>query len=60
MAFNLKEFIKNNLISGYNNGSFTTEQVNIYAVTYMTKGLLDEADIQEISIAITPVEEPIV
>lgn len=38
MIFNLAEFIVNNLTSGYSNGSFTQEQVNIFAINYLMKG----------------------
>lgn len=44
--FDLKKFIKENLINGFRNYSFTIEQVNIFAV----KGLLLEDDIIEINI----------
>ena len=41
MIFNLREFIKNNLTSGYSNGSFTKEQVNIFALNYLMKGQIE-------------------
>ena len=47
--FNLHDFIFNNLISGYKNGSFTKEQVSIYSVNYMTKGLFTETDVEKLN-----------
>lgn len=42
--FHLSEFIVNNLTSGYSNGSFTQEQVNIFALNYLAKGYIAQAD----------------
>ena len=50
--FDLNKFIMDNLINGFGNYSFTKEQVSIFAVNYMAKGLLDEDDIIEINIKI--------
>ena len=47
--FNLHDFIFNNLVSGYKNGSFTKEQVSIYSVNYMTKGLFTETDVENLN-----------
>ena len=47
--FNLHDFIFNNLVNGYNNCSFTKEQVSIYSVNYMMKGLFTENDIEKIN-----------
>ena len=47
--FNLHDFIFNNLVSGYKNGSFTKEQVSIYSVNYMTKGLFTETDVEKLN-----------
>ena len=49
MMFNLHDFIFNNLVNGYKNGSFTKEQVSIYSVNYMMKGLFTENDIEKIN-----------
>lgn len=49
MMFNLHDFIFDNLVNGYKNGSFTKEQVSIYSVNYMTKGLFTENDIEKIN-----------
>ena len=47
--FILHDFIFNNLVSGYKNGSFTKEQVSIYSVNYMTKGLFTETDVEKLN-----------
>ena len=57
MIFNLAEFIKNNLISGYSNGSFTQEQVNIFAINYLMKGQISQANFDYIQEYMTPKEE---
>lgn len=60
--FNLKEFIKTNLINGVSNGIFAKEYAAILATNYLVKGILSETDVEEISEAITPpiVEDDIV
>ena len=60
MMFNLAEFIKENLISGYNNGVFAIEQVNIFAMNYLMKGQISKDDFDEIQLALYPVEEEII
>ena len=50
--FVLKDFIKENLVSGVKNGSFAKEYANILAVNYLSKGMLGEVDIEEISAGI--------
>ena len=54
--FNLHDFIFNNLVSGYKNGSFTKEQASIYSVNYMTKGLFTETDVEKLNEILS--EEP--
>ncbi|MBT2215825.1 hypothetical protein KK120_08685 [Virgibacillus dakarensis] len=54
--FNMAEFLKRNLIEGYWNGSFTEQQVNIFAMNYMMKGYLTQTDVDEILEAIKPPE----
>lgn len=54
----MAEFLKENLINGYWNGSFKKEQVNIFAVNYKNKGQLDSEDFNEIMEGIEPPEEP--
>lgn len=56
MMFNFAEFIKNNLVSGYNNGVFAIEQVNIYAMNYLMKGQITQADFDEIQLVLYPPE----
>ena len=53
---NLAEFVKDNLIGGYQNGSFTKEQVNIYSLNYLANARIAQADFDEIQTAINPVE----
>lgn len=48
MLFNLHDYIYENLISGYANGSFTKEQVVIYSTNYMIKGIFSEKDVESI------------
>lgn len=38
--FNFNDFIVENLTKGYANNSFTEEQINIFAMNYLTRGLL--------------------
>lgn len=57
--FDLTEFIKTNLKSGYDNGSFSLEQVNIFALNYLMKGQITQADFDEIQLHLNPIEEPI-
>lgn len=54
---NLAEFVKGNLIGGFQNGSFTLEQVNIYALNYQMRGIITRADFDEIQLAINPPKE---
>lgn len=58
MMFDLTVFVKTNLIKGCRNGSFTAEQVNIFAANYLLKGVFTEADVIEVSEAIWPPVEP--
>ena len=54
--FNLKDFVKSNLLAGFQNSSFTMEQVNIFATNYFLKGLFVEEDVIEINDAMKPAE----
>lgn len=56
-TFNIADFIKTNLKSGYDNGSFSLEQVNIFALNYLMKGQITQADFDEIQLHLNPVEE---
>ena len=55
-TFSIADFIKNNLKSGYDNGSFTYEQVNIYSLNYLSKGQISQADFDEIQFHLNPIE----
>lgn len=57
MMFNLAEFIVSNLTSGFSNGSFTQEQVNIFALNYLMKGLIEQSDFDEIQKHMNPPEK---
>lgn len=46
--FDMNEFLKDNLVNGYWNGSFSREQVNIFAMNYVMRGMLTQEDFQEI------------
>ena len=46
--FNAEEFLKENLIKGFENGSFTSEQINIFAFNYKLKGYISEECFNEI------------
>ena len=54
---NLAQFVKDNLVGGFQNGSFTLEQVNIFALNYQTRGIITQADFDEIQTAINPPKE---
>lgn len=56
MKFDFAEFIKSNLISGYNNRVFALEQVNIFAMNYLMKGQISQADFDEIQTVLYPPE----
>jgi len=55
--FNLANFIKSNLMSGYQNGSFTKEQMNIFALNYLNKAQISQVDFNEIREFLTIEEE---
>lgn len=55
--FNMVEFIKTNLISGYWNGSFSEQQVNLFAMNYLMKGMIEQEDFNFILESIKPQEE---
>lgn len=57
--FSITDFAKENLINGFQNSSFTLEQVNIMCVNYSLKGMFGESDILEVTNAINPQEQPI-
>lgn len=57
--FDIAEFIKTNLKSGYDNGSFSLEQVNIFALNYLMKGQITQADFDEIQLHLNPIANEI-
>ena len=59
-TFSIADFIKNNLLAGYDNGSFTEEQVNIYSVNYLSKGQISQSDFEEIQLHFNPITEEII
>jgi len=54
--FNMEEFIKTNLINGYWNNSFSEQQVNLFAMSYLTKGMIEQEDFNHIMKSIEPPE----
>lgn len=52
--FNITDYLKTNLISGYQSGIFSAEQVAIYAGKFLIAGHFSEADVAEIALATTP------
>lgn len=52
----LNEFLRDNLISGYQNNSFTAEQVAIFSMNYLNKGQIKQADFDEIMLVLYPPE----
>ena len=50
--FNLKDYIIKNLLSGYEDGTFTESKVMQIAVGYLMKGLLTEEDLAYIDATI--------
>lgn len=55
--FNFAEYIKDNLKSGFLNGSFTKEQVSIFALNYLNKAQISQVDFNEIQEFLNPGEE---
>lgn len=49
MTFNLSEFLTENLIKGYLDGSFSEAQVNIFAMNYLMMGRITEECMERIS-----------
>ena len=55
--FNQSKFIIDNLTNGFANGSFSAEQVNIFAMNYKLKGLISDEQFNEIVEFVSPAEE---
>jgi len=56
-VFNQAEFIKNNLIGGFKNGTWNEFQVNIFAMNYLLRGVITQEDFDEIMLSMNPPEE---
>lgn len=54
--FNMADFLKGNLITGFQNGSFTEQQVSIFAMNYLMKGMLKQEGFEEVMDALKPSE----
>lgn len=55
--FSMKEFLKTNLVRGFQDGSFTEAQVGIFAANYLAKGWFAQPDFDEVIQAIQQPEE---
>lgn len=53
----LNEFLRDNLISGYQNNSFTPEQVVIFSMNYLNKGQIKQEDFDQIMLVLYPAPE---
>lgn len=54
--FSLAKFIISNLKSGYQNDSFTEEQINIFALNYLNKGQISQEDFDNLQEFLYPPE----
>lgn len=52
--FDYGKFVIDNLKSGFENGSFSAEQVNIFAVNYKLKGLITDEQFNEVVEFVSP------
>lgn len=57
MGFDLTKFAIENLIEGYNDGSFSKAQINIFSMNYMMKGILSKDDIDFINSEMELIDE---
>ncbi len=53
--FDIRGFIKENLVDGVRNGAFAKEYANILSVNYLSKGMIIIEDVEEISSGIEAV-----
>lgn len=53
---NLAKFLTETLISGYQNGSFTAEQVIIFGMNYLNRGQIAQENFDEIMLVLYPPE----
>ena len=58
MMFDFAKFLTENLITGFNNGSFTKEQVGLYAFNYLSRQQSTQADFDRIRETLDPTDEP--
>lgn len=54
---NFAQFIKDNLIGGYQSGTWTEFQVNIFAMNYLMRGNITQEDFDGIQLALYPADE---
>lgn len=61
--FDLRRFTIENLTTGYQEGSFTRAQISIFAMNYMTKGIITQDDLnyinEQMDLIDNPSDEPI-
>ena len=50
-------YIKQTLKDGYNNGSFTKEQIVIFSLNYLIKGIFTQSDFDDMDLFLNPEEE---
>ena len=55
--FNMSDFIKKNLIDGFNTGTFNEIQVNMFAFNYLNRGQINQEVFNEILDNMKPQEE---
>lgn len=53
MSFNLSEFLTEGLISSVNNGLIPSDLATVYAGNYLVKSLITQAQVAQVSDAIT-------
>ena len=56
MSFDFSKFIVNNLKSGYSNGTWNAEQVNIFSANYVMKGQISQEQFEELKLFLNPPE----
>ena len=54
---NFTQFIKDNLVGGYQSGTWSEFQVNIFAMNYLMRGNITQEDFDEIQSALYPEKE---
>lgn len=55
--FNMSDFIKKNLIDGFNTGTFNEIQVNMFAFNYFSRGQITQEVFNEIIDNMKPQED---